>query len=124
MKKFFTLLFLIAVVFINYTTAAKSYMVQHSETPLVWLHQNSGNIYNYMPWLKAESSALMVACPGNISVTTEDGECGVVVNYDLDLTSTNPPPQIEVVQNNVSPSETVNATIFCPNGQTRFRRFL
>ena len=60
---------------------------------------------------------------GNISVTTEDGECGVVVNYDLDLTSTNPPPQIEVVQNNVSPSETVNATIFCPNGQTRFRRF-
>lgn len=123
MKKFFTLLFLIAVVFINYTTAAKSYMVQHSETPLVWLHQNSGNIYNYMPWLKAESSALMVACPGNISVTTEDGECGVVVNYDLDLTSTNPPPQIEVVQNNVSPSETVNATIFCPNGQTRFRRF-
>lgn len=120
MKKFFTLLFLLLVGFIAPNAVKSANQIKHSKIPMVLSEAYLSGTNHYFPWINTTNHALMAACPGDIAVTADPGECARVITYDFDLVPENPPSQTEVTQNN-NP-DLVNATIYCPFGQTRYRR--
>lgn len=105
---------------VNMMFAGKVAATSFQTTPKVWSTQYLENSVLYFPWTNTLESAFMAACPADISVTADPGECSRVINYDFDLVPDNPPSQEQVTQN-TNPN-LVNATIYCPNGQTRYRR--
>ncbi|MFZ1705141.1 MAG: T9SS type A sorting domain-containing protein [Saprospiraceae bacterium] len=120
MKKFFTLLFLVTFAHMFQSMANQALLVKHNMVPIVLVSQNTAPIMDYIPWLNTTSQVVMAMCPGDIFVTADPGECSRLIQYDFDLVPQNPAPQMEVSQN-MDPN-LVNATIYCPNGQTRYRR--
>jgi hypothetical protein len=120
MKKYFTLLFLLMFGIVNQSFASYKTSTRHHETPLVLAQDGKNNLSAYFPWEMASASMMMADCPGDIAVEADPGECSREITYDFNLVSSNPPPQELVTQNN--DPDLVNATIFCPIGQTRFRR--
>jgi subtilisin-like proprotein convertase family protein len=72
-----------------------------------------------LPWFYASSSsAAMMVCPSQIDVQLGSGECGRVVNYNFNL----PPLVVSPVLHNPNNSQTVNSTIYCSSGQTKYSR--
>src|SRR5690606_16413428 len=120
MKKFCTLLFLLMAGMVNIVLAKKAFTDFPQTTPMVWSEQYKANASLYFPWTESLTSAFMLACPSDISVTADPGECSRIISYDFDLTPEDPPGQEQVTQN-TNPN-LVNATIYCPNGQTRYSR--
>lgn len=120
MKKFFTLLFLLMAGLFAPRFIKSANQTSHSKIPMVLSKKYRTDKDPYFSWLHTANQAMMASCPGDIAVTANPGDCDHVITYDFDLVSENPPSQTQVTQNN-NP-DLVNATIFCPFGQTRYRR--
>ena len=73
------------------------------------------------PWLSAaKAEAMMVTCPSSQTINLGPGQCGVVIpSFGFGL----PPVTVTDLTNNQNLNTvTVNSTIYCSSGQTRYRR--
>ncbi|MBC7885992.1 MAG: proprotein convertase P-domain-containing protein, partial [Saprospiraceae bacterium] len=130
MKNYFTLLSTVLIIVFTISGIRGSMTVNKGNEKhfsISSFHDDDCFVYNkrvsiksLVPWL-FQSAGILAACPQNIVVNLGPGECSSVVNFDFALTPLVPtPPDITTSQNVVSGS--VNSTIYCATGQTRYSR--
>ncbi len=85
-----------------------------------YVYKHRFSVADLMPWISIQRTAI-AACPTNQVLQAGPGQCSVVANFDFALTPlVIPPADVTASQNNVK--DTINSTIYCATGQSKYRR--
>lgn len=74
-----------------------------------------------IPWLfqqQQDLAMMMPTCPSDVTIDLDPGECSGVVDFDWVL----PDISVNPITFTENTSNTVNSTIYCPNGPTSYKR--